>query len=65
MPGSNDLEVLRVALKEVEDELCSLGIRLVNEGWETATIARTLDVIRIALYGSDGFGHCRVTGSNL
>lgn len=46
MSGSNDI-----------DELCSLGHTLVNEGWDTATIARTLDVVRIALYGSDGAGH--------
>lgn len=30
---------------------------LVNEGWDTTTIALTLDVVRIALYGSDGAGN--------
>ncbi|MFY4713445.1 hypothetical protein ACVCH0_01050 [Burkholderia glumae] len=57
MPGTNDVDVLRSALAEAEDELCSLGHSLVNEGWDTTTIARTLDVIRIALYGNDGAGN--------
>ncbi|BFG80789.1 hypothetical protein PTKU46_88230 [Paraburkholderia terrae] len=56
MTGSSDIEVLRAALKEAEDELCSLGDTLVNEGWDTATISHTLHVIRIAIYGSDGAG---------
>ncbi|OUL85042.1 hypothetical protein [Paraburkholderia hospita] len=56
MAGSNDLEVLHAALKEAEDELCALGDTLVNDGWDTATIAHTLHVVRIALYGSDGLG---------
>lgn len=47
-------DIQRVALKEAEDELCALGHTLVNEGWDTTTIALTLDVVRIALYGSDG-----------
>ncbi|MCP3724717.1 hypothetical protein M3I53_16570 [Paraburkholderia sp. CNPSo 3272] len=56
MAGSSDIEVLRVALKEAEDELCDLGSQLVNDGWDTTTTARTLDVLRIALYGTDGAG---------
>lgn len=51
------MEVLRSALKEAEDELCQVGHELVNQGWETGTIAKTLDVLRIALYGSDGAGN--------
>lgn|GEM_PF-6298964 len=50
-------DIQRVALKEAEDELCALGHTLVNEGWDTTTIALTLDVVRIALYGSDGAGN--------
>lgn len=50
-------DIQRVALKEAEDELCALGHTLVNEGWDTTTIAMTLDVVRIALYGSDGAGN--------
>lgn len=57
MSGSQDVKVLRTALKEAEDELCALGDALVHEGWDTATIARTLDVVRIALYGTDGAGN--------
>jgi hypothetical protein len=56
MAGSNDIEILRTALKEAEDELCDLGSQLVNEGWDTTTTACTLDVLRIALYGTDGAG---------
>lgn len=41
--------MLHAALKDAEDELCALG--------HTLTIALTLDVIRIALYGSDGAGN--------
>jgi hypothetical protein len=57
MPGTTDIAILRIALKEAEDELCQLGHELVNQGWETGTIAKTLDVLRIALYGSDGAGN--------
>jgi hypothetical protein len=57
MAVSNDIEILRLALKEAEDELCDLGMQLMNEGWDTTTIARTLDVLRIALYGTDGAGN--------
>ncbi|MEM5388338.1 hypothetical protein VSR68_32940 [Paraburkholderia phymatum] len=46
-----------MALKEAEDELCDLGSQLVNEGWDTTTTARTLDVLRIVLYGTDGAGN--------
>lgn len=53
--GPNDLK--SVALKEAEDELCQIGMLLTEEGWDTFTIARTLDVVRIALYGGDGNGH--------
>lgn len=49
--------MLRDALKDAEEELCALGDTLVNDGWDTATIAHTLHVVRIALYGTDGFGH--------
>lgn len=49
-------DLLRAALKEAEDELCALGHTLVNDGWDTATITCTLHVVRIALYGTDGFG---------
>jgi len=57
MPGTVDIDVLHAALKVAEDELCAMGDTLVNEGWDTGTIALTLDVIRIALYGSDGAGN--------
>jgi hypothetical protein len=57
MPATADIDVLHAALKEAEDELCALGHTLVHEGRDTGTIALTLDVIRIALYGSDGAGH--------
>jgi hypothetical protein len=57
MTETGDVEMLRGALEEAENELCDLGHTLVNEGWNTATIMRTLDVVRIALYGSDGVGN--------
>lgn len=57
MSGITDIKVLHAALKDAEDELCSLGHVLVHEGWNTDTIALTLDVIRIALYGTDGSGN--------
>ena len=57
MAGSSDIEVLRLALKDAEDELCQLGDLLVNEGWNMTTTACTLNVIRIALYGTDGAGN--------
>lgn len=57
MPASTDIEVLHAALKDAEDELCCLGHTLVNQGWETGTIAMTIDVLRIALYGTDGRGN--------
>lgn len=57
MPGTDNIDVLRAALKHAEDELCSLGHTLVNQGWGTETIALTLGVIRIALYGTDGAGN--------
>lgn len=53
MPGTNDVEMLRTALLEAEQELCNLGHELANEGWDLATTGRTLDVIRIAKCG-----HC-------
>ncbi|MCA8270361.1 hypothetical protein [Burkholderia vietnamiensis] len=56
MERPKDTEILRSALKEAEEELCSLGDMLTNDGWDTLTIARTLDVVRIALYGGNGFG---------
>lgn len=56
MQGSTDIEMLRGALQEAEDELCALGDTLVNEGWDTTTITLTLNVVRIALYGNDGTG---------
>ena len=57
MPGTADIDVLHAALKDAEDELCALGHTLVHEDWDTGTIALTLEVIRIALYGSDGAGN--------
>lgn len=54
--SSTNLNMLEVALHEAEDELCTLGATLVNEGWDTMTIKLTLDVVRIALYGGDGDG---------
>jgi hypothetical protein len=57
MPGLTNIDVLHSALKDAEDELCAMGDALVHEGWDTGTITLTLDVIRIALYGSDGAGN--------
>lgn len=57
MPAVIKIDVLHAALKEAEDELCTLGQTLSAEGWDTGTIAFTLDVIRIALYGTDGAGN--------
>lgn len=57
MPGMTDIDVLHAALKDAEDELCAMGDALAHEGWDTGTIALTLDVIRLALYGSDGAGN--------
>lgn len=57
MASSTSIEVLVSALKEAENELCSLGHTLVNQGWDTGTIAMTLDILRIALYGTDGRGN--------
>lgn len=57
MPGITNIDLLHAALKDAEDELCSLGHTLVHEGWNTGTIALTLDVVRIALYGTDGAGN--------
>lgn len=57
MPGTANIDVLHAALKDAEDELCGQGHTLVHEGWDTGTIALTLDVIRIALYGTDGAGN--------
>lgn len=57
MAGSTNVDVLRAALKDTEDELCVLGHTLVNQGWNTDSISMTLDVLRIALYGSDGRGN--------
>jgi hypothetical protein len=57
MPATADIDVLHTALKDAEDELCALGHTLVHKGWDTGTIALTLDVIRIALYGTDGAGN--------
>ncbi|WP_321966997.1 hypothetical protein [Burkholderia cepacia] len=39
MQGSTDIEMLRGALQEAEDELCALSDTLVNEGWDTTTIS--------------------------
>ena len=57
MAGMTDIASLHAALKDAEDELCELGHQLVNEGWDTNTITMTLDVVRIALYGTDGRGN--------
>ena len=58
MAAITDLDVLQAAaLKDAEDELCALGHTLDHEGWDTGTIALTLDVVRIALYGNDGAGN--------
>eukprot|EP01042_Synura_sphagnicola_P019070 gene19070-24123_t len=57
MAGITDVEQLHAALKDAEDELCELGHQLVNKGWDTNTITLTLDVVRIALYGTDGRGN--------
>ena len=57
MPGTTEIAIFRIALKEAEDELCQLEGRLVAQGRGTGTIAKTLDVLRIALYGSDGAGN--------
>lgn len=57
MSGTNDVRILRTALLEAEQELCNLGHELVKEGWDLTTTERTLDVLRIALYGSDGAGN--------
>ena len=57
MPRTNDINVLHAALKDAEDELCALGHTLVNEGWDTGSTALTLDVVRIALYGSNSAGN--------
>jgi len=56
VPRTNDINVLHAALKDAEDELYALGHTLVNEGWDTESIALTLDVVRMALYGSDRAG---------
>lgn len=57
MTAITDVDVLHAALKDAEDELCALGHTLDHEGRDTETIALTLGVIRIALYGSDGAGN--------
>lgn len=57
MTGTIDRDIRCMALQDAEDELCALGHALVNEGCDTTTIALTLDVIRIALYGTDGAGN--------
>lgn len=57
MPATANIDVLHAALKDAEDELCALGHALVHNGQNTETIALTLDVIRIALYGTDGAGN--------
>lgn len=57
MQRTVDIDVLQVALKDAEDELCSLDHALVDQDWDTGTIALTLDVIRIALYGTDNAGN--------
>lgn len=57
MAAITDVDVLHAALKDAEHELCALGHTLVHEGWDTGTVALTLNVIRIALYGSDGAGN--------
>lgn len=57
MPGTTDIAIFRIALKEAEDELHQLRQELVKQGWKTGTVAKTLDVLRIALYGADGAGN--------
>jgi len=57
MAASTNIEVLHAALKDAEDELCAMGDTLVNQGWNTDTITMTIDVLRIALYGTDGRGN--------
>ena len=57
VPRTNDINVLHAALKDAEEELCALGHTLVNEGFDTGSIALTLDVLRMALYGSDSAGN--------
>ncbi|OQS32482.1 hypothetical protein [Chromobacterium haemolyticum] len=52
----SNIRMMQEALKEAENELCSLGMLLTDEGWETWTIKLTLDLVRIALYGGDGDG---------
>ncbi len=54
--GTVDPAMLRAALKDAEEELCSLGHQLVHRGLDTLTTAQTLDLIRICLYGTDGAG---------
>lgn len=56
MPVIKAISMMQEALKEAEDELCSIGAELTNDGWDTWTIKLALDVIRIALYGGDGDG---------
>ena len=57
MPATANIDVLHAALKDAEDELRSLGHTLDHEGGNTGTIALTLEVIRIALYGTDSAGN--------
>lgn len=57
MSASTDIQVLHAALKDAEDELCALGHVLVNQGQDTDSITLTIDVLRIALYGTDGRGN--------
>ncbi|BBL69720.1 hypothetical protein [Methylogaea oryzae] len=48
--------LMKAALEEAESELCYVGHSLVHEGYDTATIALALDLVRIALWGGNGDG---------
>lgn len=55
-PVIQNIVMMQQALEVAEQELCTLGALLTEEGWETWTIKLALDVVRIALYGGDGDG---------
>lgn len=56
MPVSNKVEILQLALKDAERELNAARQVIVDKDIRTELMDSTLEVVRIALYGSDGTG---------
>ena len=56
MPVISKIEILQLALKDAERELNAARQVIVEKDIRTELMDSTLEVVRIALYGSDGAG---------